>query len=60
MVLVIIAVYGTLQMFTKSMLAVYYHFSWLFSDCRCFRKMLYPDRAQRVDRLWEKLNKEYK
>jgi hypothetical protein len=58
--LLIIAMYGTIQMLTKSVLAIYYHFAWLFSDCRCFRKMLYPDRAQRVDKLWARLNKEYR
>lgn len=60
MILVIIAIYGTSQMFLKSVLAIYYHLKWLFTDCRCCRKVLYPDRAQRVNKLWEKLNTEYR
>jgi len=59
MVLIVIAVYGTTQMLIKSMLAIYYHFKWLFTDCRCCRNPLFPDRPQRVDKLWSRLNAEY-
>lgn len=59
-VLIVIAMYGTVQMLTKSVLAIYYHFKWLFTDCRCFRKTLYPDRAEKVDKFWDRINKEYR
>lgn len=58
--LIIIAIYGTSQMFVKSMLAIYNHFKWCFSDCRCLRKTLYPDRLEKVQRFWAKINQEYR
>lgn len=60
MILIIIAIYGTTQMFLKAMLAIYYHFKWCFTDCRCLRKTLYPDRKDRVERLWNYMNDRYR
>jgi hypothetical protein len=42
------------------MLAIYYHFKWCFTDCRCLRKTLYPDRLEKVQRFWAKINQEYR
>jgi hypothetical protein len=58
-VLVIIAIYGTVQIFLKSILAIYYHMKWVFSDCRCCRKPLFPERLNKVNDLWKKLNNDY-
>lgn len=59
-VLIIIAMYGTSQMFIKSVLAIYYHFKWMFTDCRCLnQKPMYEDRLPHVNRLWSKLNQDY-
>lgn len=58
--LIIIAIYGTSQMFIKSTLAIYYHLKWCFTDCRCLRKTLYPDRLDKVERFWQKINQEYR
>jgi hypothetical protein len=59
-VLIIIAIYGTAQMFIKSMLAIFYHFRWMLTDCRCLRKPLYPERAEKVNQFWDKINDEYR
>ena len=60
MVLIIIAFYGTIQMFLKAVLAIYYHFKWCCTDCRCLRQTLFPDRKDKVDRLWEYMNRRYR
>lgn len=47
-------------MFIKSVLAIYYHFKWMFTDCRCLnQKPMYEDRLPHVNRLWSKLNQDY-
>lgn len=58
-ILIIIAFYGTSQMLLKSLLAIYYHIKWCFTDCRCLRKTLYPDRIQKVEEFWKKINNDY-
>jgi hypothetical protein len=58
--LVFIAFYGTSQMFIKAVLAIYYHFKWCFTDCRCLRKTLFPDRLEKVQKFWVKINEEYR
>ena len=59
-VLIIIAVYGTVQMLVRCVLAIYYHLKWCFTDCRCLNKRpMYEDRLDHVQRLWRKLNAEY-
>jgi len=59
-VLIIIAIYGTAQMFTKAVLAIFYHFRWCITDCRCWNiKPMYEDRLVHVNRLWKKLNDDY-
>lgn len=48
-ILIIIAIYGTAQMLVKSCLAIYYHFKWCFTDCRCRdKKPMYEDRLEHV------------
>lgn len=60
MVLIVIAIYGTTQMLIKALLAIYYHFKWMITDCRCLNdKPMYEDRVPYVDKLWEKLNHDY-
>lgn len=59
-ILIFIAMYGTAQMIVKAGLAIYYHFKWMITDCRCLnRKPMYEDRIPQVTRLWQKLNQEY-
>lgn len=60
MILIIIAIYGTAQMFLKASLAIYYHLKWCLTDCTCLRKQLYPDRRERVERLWNHVNEKYR
>ncbi len=58
--LIIIAMYGTAQMFTKAALAIYYHVKWMVTDCRCLnKKPMYEDRLPQVEKLWDKLNSDY-
>jgi hypothetical protein len=59
-ILIIIAIYGTVQLFIKAVLAIFYHFKWLFFDCRCCNGILYPDRLQKVKNLWRTLDERYK
>jgi hypothetical protein len=47
-------------MFIKAVLAIYYHFKWCFTDCRCLRKTLFPDRLEKVQKFWVKINEEYR
>jgi len=51
-VLIAIAIYSTLQLFVKGMLAVYHHFKWVLTDCRCLTGMKYPGRPDLVRTLW--------
>ena len=58
--LVLIAYYGTIQMFTKGVLAVWYHWKWMITDCRCWNdKPMYEDRIPHVERFWNKINQDY-
>lgn len=41
------------------MLAIYYHLKWCFTDCRCLRKPLYVDRAEKVNDFWRASNEAY-
>jgi len=59
-ILIVIAFYGTIQMFLKAALAIYYHIKWCVTDCTCLRKQLYPDRLERVETLWRHLNNKYR
>lgn len=59
-VLIIIAMYGTAQMLTKALLAIYYHIKWMITDCRCLNdKMMYEGRVKLVNELWAKLKSDY-
>lgn len=59
-VLIIIAIYGTSQLFIKSLLAIWHHVKWMLTDCRCLRKPLCEGRDRFVDEFWENSNSEYK
>lgn len=59
-ILIIIAIYGTVQLFIKAVLAIFYHFKWLLFDCRCCNDILYPDRLQKVKNLWKNLDLRYR
>ena len=59
-VLIVIAMYGTAQMMVKAGLAIYYHFKWCITDCRCWnQKPMYEDRLEHVERFWKKINDDY-
>ena len=58
--LIIIAFYGTIQMFIKACLAIYYHWQWMLTDCRCWSdKPMYEDRVPHVNRYWKKMTDDY-
>ena len=54
LILVIIAIYGTVQMFLKLILAYFHHFKWMFTNC-CRGKME-EGRVEKVERAWKELN----
>jgi hypothetical protein len=59
-VLIIIALYGTAQMFIKLFLAICHHVWWMISRySRCCRAVLEEGRKERVDALWKTLKEEY-
>ena len=59
-VLIFIAFYGTIQMTTKACLAIFYHWRWMLTDCRCFNsKAMFEDRAPLVNQLWRQMNDDY-
>lgn len=52
-VLVAIAVYGTIFMMVKSVLAIYHHFKWLFTKC-CTKLTDDKSRKDIIDKYWNK------
>lgn len=59
-VLIIIAIYGTSQLLIKSLLAIFHHFKWMLTDCRCLRKPLAEGRDTIVNNYWKHTNEEYR
>ncbi len=55
-VLIIIAIYGTSQLLIKSLLAIYHHFKWMLTSCRCLGKKLAEGRIDLVNRYWSASN----
>ena len=52
--------YGTAQMATKAVLAIYFHFKWMVTDCRCWtQKPMFEDRLEYVNQFWRKTNEDY-
>ena len=54
LILVIIAIYGTAQMFVKLVLAYFHHIKWMLTNC-C-RGRVEPGRIEHVRKVWDKLN----
>ena len=57
-ILVIIAIYGTAQMFLKLILAYFHHIKWMLTNC-C-RSKIEPERKDKVKAIWRELNYEYR
>ena len=58
--LIIIGFCGTIQFFIKACLAIYYHWQWMLTDCRCWSdKPMYEDRVPHVNRYWKKMTDDY-
>lgn len=58
MVLVGIAIYGTLQMFVKLVLAIWHHVGWML--CNCCRVSMEPERRVEVENVWRRLKDDYR
>jgi len=59
-VLIAIAFYGTIQMFIRLTLAIGHHMWWLLTRVSdCCRGTLEKDRLEKVNALWDKLNRDY-
>lgn len=53
-ILVVIAIYGTAQMFIKLVLALVHHIAWM--TCNCCRGKMEEKRIEKAKRLWKDLN----
>ena len=53
-ILVVIAIYGTAQMFIKLVLAMIHHIAWM--TCNCCRGTMEEVRKSKVKNLWNELN----
>lgn len=57
-ILVVIAIYGTAQMFMKLVLALVHHIAWM--TCNCCRGQMEGSRVKFVHDLWKDLDSTYR
>lgn len=55
-VLIIIAIYGTSQFLIRSLLAIFHHFKWWLTSCKCLKKRLGEGRIELVNSYWKQSN----